>query len=201
MNSKKIFFELIKNKKNYRLGKIHTNRGSIDTPAFMPVGTQGTVKSIFSDDVLKTGTQIILGNTYHELLRPGIEILKKFGGLHNFMNWKKPILTDSGGIQEETSILGIPCITVRTTTERQITVKMKRNKITGYNYKKIFNAVSFFENKNLKPSKVFGKGNVAKDIFKNLKKIKNKEIKKQAVTKFATSFINKNKLNKFFHFI
>ena len=99
MNSKKIFFELIKNKKNYRLGKIHTNRGSIDTPAFMPVGTQGTVKSIFSDDVLKTGTQIILGNTYHLLLRPGIEILKKFGGLHNFMNWKKPILTDSGGFQ------------------------------------------------------------------------------------------------------
>ena len=99
MNSKKIFFELIKNKKNCRLGKIHTSRGSIDTPAFMPVGTQGTVKSIFSDDVLKTGTQIILGNTYHLLLRPGIEILKKFGGLHNFMNWKKPILTDSGGFQ------------------------------------------------------------------------------------------------------
>ena len=99
MNSKKNFFELIKNKKNYRLGKIHTIRGSIDTPAFMPVGTQGTVKSIFSDDVLKTGTQIILGNTYHLFLRPGIEILKKFGGLHNFMNWKKPILTDSGGFQ------------------------------------------------------------------------------------------------------
>ena len=99
MNSKKIFFELIKSKKSYRLGKIHTSRGSIDTPAFMPVGTQGTVKSIFSDDVLKTGTQIILGNTYHLLLRPGVEILKKFGGLHNFMNWKKPILTDSGGFQ------------------------------------------------------------------------------------------------------
>ena len=99
MNSKKIFFELIKSEKNQRLGKIHTSRGSIDTPAFMPVGTQGTVKSIFSDDVLKTGTQIILGNTYHLFLRPGIEILKKFGGLHNFMNWKKPILTDSGGFQ------------------------------------------------------------------------------------------------------
>jgi len=99
MNSKKIFFELIENKKKYRLGKIHTSRGSIDTPAFMPVGTQGTVKSIFSDDVLKTGTQIILGNTYHLFLRPGIEILKKFGGLHKYMNWNKPILTDSGGFQ------------------------------------------------------------------------------------------------------
>ena len=82
-----------------RVGLIETHRGNINTPAFMPVGTQGTVKSIFSDDVLKTGTQIILGNTYHLFLRPGIEILKKFGGLHNFMNWKKPILTDSGGFQ------------------------------------------------------------------------------------------------------
>tara|TARA_B100000700_G_scaffold330520_1_gene457193 strand:- start:6 stop:1121 length:1116 start_codon:yes stop_codon:yes gene_type:complete len=99
MNSKKNFFELIKNKNNYRLGKINTNRGSIDTPAFMPVGTQGTVKGIFSEDLLNTGTQIILGNTYHLFLRPGIEILKKFDGLHNFMNWKKPILTDSGGFQ------------------------------------------------------------------------------------------------------
>ena len=65
----------------------------------MPVGTQGTVKGVFTDDILKTGTQIILGNTYHLLLRPGIEIIKKFNGLHNFMNWKKPILTDSGGYQ------------------------------------------------------------------------------------------------------
>jgi len=99
MNSKKIFFELIKNKSKYRLGKIYTPRGYIETPAFMPVGTQGTVKSIFPDDILKTGTQIILGNTYHLFLRPGVEILKKFGGIHKFMNWHKPILTDSGGFQ------------------------------------------------------------------------------------------------------
>ncbi len=99
MNSKKIFFELDKKKLQYRLGKIHTKRGIIDTPAFMPVGTQGTVKSIFTDDILKTGSQIILGNTYHLFLRPGIDILKKFGGLHNYMNWPKPILTDSGGFQ------------------------------------------------------------------------------------------------------
>ena len=99
MNSKKNFFELLKKDKNSRLGKIHTKRGIIDTPAFMPVGTLGTVKSIFTDDILKTGTQIILGNTYHLFLRPGIEIIKKFGGLHNYMNWNKPILTDSGGFQ------------------------------------------------------------------------------------------------------
>ena len=99
MNSKKLFFELIKSKNSYRLGKIHTKRGVINTPAFMPVGTLGTVKSIFTDDILKTGTEIILGNTYHLFLRPGIEILNKFGGLHKYMNWQKPILTDSGGFQ------------------------------------------------------------------------------------------------------
>ena len=99
MNSKKVFFELIKTHKEARLGQIRTSRGLIDTPAFMPVGTQGTVKSIFVDDVLKTNSQIILGNTYHLFLRPGLEILKNFGGLHQFMNWQKPILTDSGGYQ------------------------------------------------------------------------------------------------------
>ncbi len=98
MNSKKFFFEL-KNVKKYRLGKIFTNRGEIETPAFMPVGTQGTVKSIFTDDILSTQTQIILANTYHLFLRPGLEILKKFKGIHNYMNWNKPILTDSGGFQ------------------------------------------------------------------------------------------------------
>ena len=92
-------FELIAQDDKARLGKISTPRGTIDTPAFMPVGTQGTVKGMFPDDILKTNTQIILGNTYHLLLRPGIEILNKFGGLHDFMNWKKPILTDSGGYQ------------------------------------------------------------------------------------------------------
>ena len=92
-------FELITQDDKARLGIIRTPKGVIETPAFMPVGTQGTVKGVFSEDVLKTNSQIILGNTYHLLLRPGIEILKKFGGLHNFMNWNKPILTDSGGYQ------------------------------------------------------------------------------------------------------
>ncbi len=92
-------FELVTQDNKARLGKIFTPRGIIETPAFMPVGTQGTVKGIFADDILKTNTQIILGNTYHLLLRPGVEILKKFNGLHSFMNWEKPILTDSGGYQ------------------------------------------------------------------------------------------------------
>ena len=92
-------FELITQNDNARLGKISTSRGSIDTPAFMTVGTQGTIKGVFTDDILETGAQIILGNTYHLLLRPGIDVIKKFGGLHEFMNWNKPILTDSGGYQ------------------------------------------------------------------------------------------------------
>ena len=99
MLSNEFSFELITQSGKARLGKITTPRGTIDTPAFMPVGTQGTVKGIFTEDILKTNTQIILGNTYHLLLRPGIEILNKFNGLHNFMNWNKPILTDSGGYQ------------------------------------------------------------------------------------------------------
>ena len=86
MLNKEFSFELIAQDDKARLGKISTPRGFIDTPAFMPVGTQGTVKGIFTDDLLKINTQIILGNTYHLLLRPGIEILNDFNGLHNFMN-------------------------------------------------------------------------------------------------------------------
>ena len=99
MFSKEFSFELITQDDEARLGKIHTPRGVIDTPAFMPVGTLGTVKGVFTNDIIKTNTQIILGNTYHLLLRPGVKTLKKFNGLHNFMNWNKPILTDSGGYQ------------------------------------------------------------------------------------------------------
>ena len=99
MLNKEFSFELITQDDKARFGKIITTRGIIDTPAFMPVGTQGTVKGIFMDDIQKTNTQIILGNTYHLLLRPGIKVLEKFNGLHNYMNWNKPILTDSGGYQ------------------------------------------------------------------------------------------------------
>ena len=87
-------FELISQNEKARLGKINTPRGQIATPAFMPVGTLATVKGIFVDDLINTGTQIILGNTYHLMLRPGLKIIDKFKGVHNIMNWKKPILTD-----------------------------------------------------------------------------------------------------------
>ena len=82
-----------------RCGKIITPHGEIDTPTFMPVGTQATVKAVFINDIIQTGSQIILSNTYHLMLRPGIERIKSIGGLHQFMNCELPILTDSGGFQ------------------------------------------------------------------------------------------------------
>ena len=82
-----------------RLGCITTPHGEIQTPAFMPVGTQATVKALSPEDIVQCGSDIILGNTYHLYLRPGHEIVKSLGGLHHFMHWNKPILTDSGGFQ------------------------------------------------------------------------------------------------------
>ncbi|MFT7182257.1 MAG: queuine tRNA-ribosyltransferase, partial [Planctomycetota bacterium] len=82
-----------------RTGRIDTPRGEIRTPAFMPVGTAGTVKAMFPKDVRATGADILLGNTYHLMLRPTAERIARMGGLHKFMNWDRPILTDSGGYQ------------------------------------------------------------------------------------------------------
>ena len=82
-----------------RRGVVHTPHGDVQTPAFMPVGTQATVKAMLPEQVAETGAEILLCNTYHLFLRPGHEIVKEAGGLHKFMNWNKPILTDSGGFQ------------------------------------------------------------------------------------------------------
>ncbi|MFM1863500.1 MAG: tRNA guanosine(34) transglycosylase Tgt, partial [Pseudomonadota bacterium] len=82
-----------------RSGLIETPRGTIRTPAFMPVGTAATVKAMLPESVAATGADILLGNTYHLMLRPGAERVAALGGLHRFMNWSRPILTDSGGFQ------------------------------------------------------------------------------------------------------
>jgi queuine tRNA-ribosyltransferase len=82
-----------------RCGELSFGRGNISTPAFMPVGTSGTVKSLSPEEVESTGAQIILGNTFHLMLQPGTEVIKAHGSLHDFMNWQRPILTDSGGFQ------------------------------------------------------------------------------------------------------
>ena len=82
-----------------RTGVINTPKGDIRTPAFMPVGTAATVKAMMPENVKVTGADILLGNTYHLMLRPGAERVHNLGGLHKFMNWQGPILTDSGGYQ------------------------------------------------------------------------------------------------------
>ncbi len=99
MSLKNFSFNVVKKKGFARLGQIVTHRGNIDTPVFMPVGTQATIKGAFIKDIIKTGAQIILSNTYHLMIRPGVERVKSQGGLHNFMNCSLPILTDSGGYQ------------------------------------------------------------------------------------------------------
>ena len=99
MAVKKFAFKVLKTDKFARRGLIETHRGNIDTPAFMPVGTQATVKACTIDDIKRTGSQIILSNTYHLMIRPGVDRIQSAGGLHNFMNCDLPILTDSGGFQ------------------------------------------------------------------------------------------------------
>jgi queuine tRNA-ribosyltransferase len=92
-------FDLLKTDGKARRGRLDFQRGSVQTPAFMPVGTYGTVKAMTPKAVRDTGAEIILGNTFHLMLRPGTEVIQEFGGLHDFMQWKHPILTDSGGFQ------------------------------------------------------------------------------------------------------
>ena len=92
-------FDLISSDNLARRGVIKTLHGNINTPAFMPVGTAATVKAITTPDLINTRSEILLGNTYHLMLRPGDELIREFGGLHDFMNWQLPILTDSGGYQ------------------------------------------------------------------------------------------------------
>ena len=99
MALKKFAFKVLNKDKFARCGLIETHRGNVNTPAFMPVGTQATVKACTIDDVKKTGSEIILSNTYHLMIRPGVKRIQSAGGLHNFMNCDLPILTDSGGFQ------------------------------------------------------------------------------------------------------
>ena len=110
-----ITFDIHATDGNARTGVIHTAHGSIRTPAFMPVGTAATVKAMYPEQVAATGADILLGNTYHLMLRPTAERIARLGGLHQFMNWNKPILTDSGGFQVM-SLAGL-----RTMTEHAVT--------------------------------------------------------------------------------
>src|SRR5436309_11211694 len=101
MHDPPLSFDLVRTDSRIRarLGRVTTRHGAFDTPAFMPVGTQGSVKGVLPDHVAATGTQIILANTYHLMLRPGEKVVAELGDLHQFMAWPGPILTDSGGFQ------------------------------------------------------------------------------------------------------
>jgi queuine tRNA-ribosyltransferase len=110
-------FELKATDGKARTGVIETPRGEIRTPAFMPVGTAATVKAMLPESVRATGADILLGNTYHLMLRPTAERIDRLGGLHKFMNWDRPILTDSGGFQVM-SLAGL-----RKLTEKGVTFK------------------------------------------------------------------------------
>ncbi|MFT5756182.1 MAG: queuine tRNA-ribosyltransferase [Alteromonadaceae bacterium] len=95
----KMKYELLNTDGKARRGRLTFDRGTVETPAFMPVGTYGTVKGMKTEEVADTGAEIILGNTFHLMLRPGTDVVEQHGGLHDFINWDKPILTDSGGFQ------------------------------------------------------------------------------------------------------
>lgn len=97
--SKNLTFKLIKEDNKARLSEVTTRHGKFETPVFMPVGTRATIKTMSPDEAESLGVKILLGNTYHLYLRPGDKLIHKMGGLHKFMNWKGPILTDSGGFQ------------------------------------------------------------------------------------------------------
>ncbi|HLE94286.1 MAG TPA: tRNA guanosine(34) transglycosylase Tgt, partial [Sulfuricaulis sp.] len=92
-------FELLNTDGNARRGQMTFARGTVETPAFMPVGTYGTVKGMTPEELRASGAEMILGNTFHLMLRPGLEAIKAHGGLHRFMHWDGPLLTDSGGFQ------------------------------------------------------------------------------------------------------
>jgi len=92
-------FDLLKSDGRARAGTLGFSRGTIDTPVFMPVGTYGTVKAMTPEELVELGAEVVLGNTYHLMLRPGVEIIRAHGSLHGFMHWERPILTDSGGYQ------------------------------------------------------------------------------------------------------
>ena len=124
-----------------RTGVLRLPHGTVETPVFMPVGTQASVKSLDSRELRELGVEILLGNTYHLMLRPGAERIARLGGLHRFMNWERPILTDSGGVQKEAYFHGVPCVTLRTETEWTETVACGWNQVVGTDSQRMVDAV------------------------------------------------------------
>mgnify|MGYP000103922297 CR=1 FL=1 len=133
-------FKVIKKEGSARRGEFVTVHGTVQTPAFMNVATCGAIKGAVSAlDLKNIKCQVQLCNTYHLHLRPGDEKVKQMGGLHKFMNWDRPILTDSGGIQEEAPSLGKPVLVLRDTTERPEGIKAGTLKLVGTDEETIYN--------------------------------------------------------------
>ena len=136
-------YKLLKQEGHARRGQFETPHGVVQTPVFMNVGTQGAIKGALSaKDLREIGWQIELSNTYHLHVRPGDELIKSLGGLHRFMTWDGPILTDSGGAQEEAPSLGVPVLVMRDTTERPEALEAGTVKLVGTDYDKIIDEVS-----------------------------------------------------------
>ena len=135
-------FQILKTEGRARRGVFTCAHGTAQTPVFMNVGTQGAIKGAVSSHDLKTlGCQIELSNTYHLHLRPGDGVVRQLGGLHRFMDWDGPILTDSGGIQEEAPSLGKPVIVLRDTTERPEGIAAGTLKLAGTGEETIYSLV------------------------------------------------------------
>ena len=157
-----------------RYGILHTPHGDVETPMFMPVGTLATVKGISPEQLKEMNSQVILSNTYHLWLRPGEDVVKQAGGLHKFMNYDGPILTDSGGIQEESAYLGVPVFLLRENTERQECIELGNLCIVGSDRERIRREFLSFLDDDERQEKmrlstlVFGDGNASKKISKKL---------------------------------
>ena len=142
-------YELIKRDGMAKRGRLTTVHGTIETPVFMNVGTAAAIKGgVSTDDLRQIKTQVELSNTYHLHVRPGDELVYDMGGLHKFTNWDRPILTDSGGIQEEAPSLGKPVLVMRDTTERPEGIKAGTLKLVGTDEQTIYdNFKLLLENK------------------------------------------------------
>ena len=173
-----VTYELLHVDKNSgaRRGVIHTPHGDIQTPVFMPVGTQATVKSMTPEELKEIDAQIILSNTYHLYLRPGSKLVREAGKLHNFMKWDRPILTDSGGIQEEAPSLGKPVLVLRDTTERPEGIGAGTLKLVGTDEEVIYKEFTKLlddkkeYNKMAKAANPYGDGHACERIAKILAK-------------------------------
>ena len=135
-------FEVLSENGGARRGRLTLAHGIVETPAFMPVGTQGAVKGVTLDQVQALDAEIILGNTYHLHLRPTDALIARAGGLHAFMGWSRPILTDSGGLQEEAPSFGKPVLVMRETTERPEAIDAGCARLVGTSRERIFDAAA-----------------------------------------------------------